>query len=409
MSLLYVKFFFLILSLSAALFCHATATSSVAEFEVEVSCPKPEEGRPTPTPCFCPAQKVDTSYGMFHFPKTEATYAGTVTVAPCPYGVIDLGLEPLTPFYVKAVTEAPESGAKRICRLKSNLENGELSNTAVWELDVEPEPKRCRSTSTFDGLRSMNKAVENFEITPYNYKAMWPKFLLVKFWATYPPGDYEAARTLIDALGNLLNSYNRYEEKLDPSAARQCFAMLDDFTKEVPLNPGYRITVPSSHVTVQTAQFPYTSNESAIMNYSAIIDNVQLKFPSDILRMSLMQNVVQPKLRVLAFSEELFILWKHEIEAIPSTTTTRSIVIPEHSTSTTVAPISPDLENNTGLAGRWRVFQVDVLDAAITNLTSEFEYTFQPENEDEIQNYTWKCVFYDEGTHLTSYMYLRLY
>lgn len=114
--------------------------------EVEVSCPKPEEGRPTPTPCFCPAQKVDTSYGMFHFPKTEATYAGTVTVAPCPYGVIDLGLEPLTPFYVKAVTEAPESGAKRICRLKSNLENGELSNTAVWELDVEPEPKRCRST-----------------------------------------------------------------------------------------------------------------------------------------------------------------------------------------------------------------------------------------------------------------------
>lgn len=34
----------------------------------------------------------------------------------------------------------------------------------------------------------MNKAVENFEITPYNYKAMWPKFLLVKFWATYPPG-----------------------------------------------------------------------------------------------------------------------------------------------------------------------------------------------------------------------------
>lgn len=96
-----------------------------------------------------------------------------------------------------------------------------------------------------------------------------PQLEQLLYWAIVPPGDYKSSQVVIDAIGNMLNSFNFVEEGMDTSISRHCFQILDDFTRAVPLTPGYRLTVESPYVTVQTAQFPYNGSETTLMNYTA--------------------------------------------------------------------------------------------------------------------------------------------
>lgn len=128
------------------------------------------------------------------------------------------------------------------------------------------------------------------------------------------------------------------------------------------------------------------------------LDNVELKFPSEILRRSLDQNVTQPKLRVMAYSDNLFVHWKNDIQEDTELTDGTTTVLWDVISSTTdSSKTTPPDNGDTGLAGLWRVFSIDILNATITDLETEFEYTFHPDIESEIGNFTWKCVFWNES------------
>lgn len=247
------------------------------------------------------------------------------------------------------------------------------------------------------------------------------EFNLLKFYAV--EGDYEAAQTLVDAISNLLYSYNLFEG-VDDAAARLCIALLEQYTRDVPLIPGYRISVETEHVMVQTAQFPVNSSNADmfLVNYTSTLENVQLKFPKEILEQSLEQDVSFPKLRIMAYSGDLFSHWKvtpkdettttSTTTSTTSTTTTRPYAESPSTITTMRAPLTitnPSISHSNDTnepepLGHWRVFTIDVLDARIANLSSGFEYIFRPENmTEDLQEMRWRCVYWDEiGTFKTS-------
>jgi len=162
--------------------------------------------------------------------------------------------------------------------------------------------------------------------------------------------------------------------------ASQLFDIIEKYAMGTRLDPGYRVKISNSKIAVETAQFAFTIFDSdikmqTIKDYSSQMDNIKIQLPAEAIKMSLEQQVA-PRLKITAYSDDLFFHWK------------------EATSNDTNVPVYND-SNHDVLLGNWRVLSVEMTGAIIENLTTEFEFTFFP-NQSSTEGYEWRCVYWVE-------------
>jgi hypothetical protein len=199
---------------------------------------------------------------------------------------------------------------------------------------------------------------------------------------------------LIDSISRILTASELFGKGLEEEK-KGLFGLIDSYTNEIVLRPGYKVKVENPNIAVEAARFAYANSsiteEGSITDYGMVLENVKVNIPADAIRMSLDQGVEGPKVKFTAYSEDLFLYWEEQQE--PSSTTPGST---NNESVSTKSPPNNDVGNSTSnLIGNWRVFSVEMLGATIENLAKEFEYIIYPERG--IDEFSFRCVYWNES------------
>ncbi|CAG7820248.1 unnamed protein product [Allacma fusca] len=343
------------------------------------------EGSTTPGPVrnpirmvFCDKKKVDlpdSLYGQFDLPSTIATPGGTRVLSPCPHGETKVGAVRIFEIVQDSTTEKQESlvkqsqpGLTSICYLDKNSATG-----YNWtHVEDDGNLRKCREQAWATLGHELSTLTQDSQtITPYNMRQAVPKLTRL---LRYAVKDYESARILIDSVSRLLEADEIFS---DPSMATEqtrktLFDLIDSYAKNAILQPGERISISSTAISVETVIFPPEDN----LEYTYDFQSMHL--PNEALTMS-RRTSDKPRLQLVAYSNQLFFHWGQGQDKASSS---------ENITDETT--VMPDQEEFTG---EWRVISVTFEGTKIENLTEPIVYTL-PVNH-TANNSQWVCVFWD--------------
>ena len=189
--------------------------------------------------------------------------------------------------------------------------------------------------------------------------------------------DYKSAQVFVEAINTVLEDPQLFPDDDDSfvKLVRQTmFTFLEDYTRLVILKAGERVRVKTKDLLLETAIFPETQEGTA---YSYSVESFHL--PDQAIQIGKNSG----RLKVQAFSNNLFFHWGNQRQGIDQNQT-------EQSNDTRLDFNAP-----------WRIFSVEFNDAEIANLTIPVSYSFVLNESLEDR---WICAYWDiEGMQSVIY------
>jgi len=192
----------------------------------------------------------------------------------------------------------------------------------------------------------------------------------------------------------MLNAHELYENgDIQLSDFNILFGLLNDYSQKLALIPGYKVFLENPSLSVETALFPEVTNEESVeqvisnslesFDYETKLnDKVKIRIPKEAIDMAHEQGVGSVRLRITAYSPDLFYHWSEK----------------ENKTG---QENGKQYDNGGGNENAtfesWRVLDIELQGANVENLTHQLEYTLQMKTN---KSFGGKCVFWDDNCKL---------